>query len=195
MDNRCCLFHDVMGTEFVSDLLAFVVRHEGDFIPAGLHSKDGPTIDVTKRDCMVLYDLGEFRAPFQRIIETRIATGATALGLGADLVARELELCAYGDGGAFLMHHDTIVAATRRITCVYYFSRTPRPFTGGQLRLHPWPIPLKAASREVLDVEPECDSMIMFPSILPHEVLPVRSASGRWSDRRFSLTCWLAAAK
>jgi len=192
MDTRCQLLRNVMGPEFVNELLSYACRRERDFVPAGVYNKvDGARVDKERRDCLFLHDLGDLRAPFTRMIQERVPPTATTLGLGADSVIREFELCAYGDGGAFAKHHDTTPKSARKITCVYYFSRTPRPFTGGQLRLHPWPVPLASASREVLDVEPECDSMIVLPSILPHEILPVRSPSGAWGDRRFSLTCWL----
>jgi Rps23 Pro-64 3,4-dihydroxylase Tpa1-like proline 4-hydroxylase len=181
-----------MGRDFVGELLEFVDRRECDFAPAAVYKKtEGTTVDADKRDGVVLYDLGAFHSRFGSMIKSRAMPIAAALGLGADLAPKELELCAYGDGGAFRPHHDIARDPARAATCVYYFSRTPRPFTGGQLRLHPWPIPLATASREMLDVEPECDSLVIFPSILPHEVLPVRSSTGAWSDRRFSLTCWL----
>jgi SM-20-related protein len=196
MDNRRQLFYNVMGTQFVSELLTFVVGRESDFVPAGVYNKAyGTRVDATKRDCMLLHDLGGFRRPFEHLIRLHAVSAGAAFGLGAGLVPIEFEFCAYGDGGAFTAHADTPANAARRLTCVYYFSRTPRPFTGGQLRLHPWPIPLTGASREMLDIEPECDSMVMFPSILPHEVLSVNSPTGSWSDRRFSLTCWLAASQ
>lgn len=192
IDNRCSILRNVMGPQFVGELLEFAIRREGDFTPAAVYKKiEGPTVDADKRDCMLLYDLEAFRSRFGSVIKSRAVPIAAALGLGADLAPKELELCAYGDGGAFRRHHDIAKNPTRAATCVYYFSRTPRPFTGGQLRLHPWPVPLASTSREVQDVEPECDSMVILPSILPHEVLPVRSPTGRWSDRRFSLTCWL----
>jgi hypothetical protein len=191
-DNRCRILRGVMGSEFVSELLAFAVGHESDFKPAGVYNKiDGARVDTRKRDGMLLYELGELRSPFERMIKERVPPVAAALGVGTDAALRELELCAYGDGGAFAMHADPTAKSARKVTCVYYFSATPRPFTGGQLRLHPWPVPLAATRQGTLDVEPECDSMVVLPSILPHEVLPVRCPTGAWRDRRFSLTCWL----
>ncbi|HUS56353.1 MAG TPA: 2OG-Fe(II) oxygenase, partial [Thermohalobaculum sp.] len=71
----------------------------------------------------------------------------------------------------------------------YYFCATPARFSGGQLRLHSL-----AASREAgtyVDIEPENDTAVFFPSWFPHEVLPVVCESGQFMDSRFAINCWL----
>jgi Rps23 Pro-64 3,4-dihydroxylase Tpa1-like proline 4-hydroxylase len=35
---------------------------------------------------------------------------------------------------------------------------------------------------------------VAFPSWLRHEVLPVHVPSGKWSDCRFSINCWMLRA-
>jgi Rps23 Pro-64 3,4-dihydroxylase Tpa1-like proline 4-hydroxylase len=77
------------------------------------------------------------------------------------------------------------------ISAVYYFHTLPKAFSGGALRLHSL-----AASGKLgtfVDVEPDCDTLIFFPSWFPHEVLPVHCPSGRFMDSRFAINCWVHA--
>lgn len=195
-DGRCLIVRQAMGPAFVAGLLEYVGRREQDFQPATIY-RDGTahgTVDASRRSCLRLGDLGEFRAPFHAAVEEIARRQGPSLGVQtADLKAAEFEVCAYTDGGDFKKHADTTrsEAGVRVLSVVYYFSATPRPFTGGQLRIHPWPVPIPGASREAIDVEPECDTLVLFPSLLPHEVLPVHVGSDNWMSRRFNVTCWL----
>jgi Rps23 Pro-64 3,4-dihydroxylase Tpa1-like proline 4-hydroxylase len=74
---------------------------------------------------------------------------------------------------------------------VYYFSEKPRRFQGGELRLHGFPDPFRKTPGPVVDVVPEPDKLVIFPSWLEHEVLPVRVPSKAWRDCRFSINCWI----
>jgi SM-20-related protein len=40
-----------------------------------------------------------------------------------------------------------------------------------------------------LDLAPENDSLVIFPSWAPHEVMPVVFPSGGFADSRFSVNC------
>ena len=42
-----------------------------------------------------------------------------------------------------------------------------------------------------VDIVPETDTLVVFPSWMSHEVLPVRVPSGAWIDRRFTINCWI----
>jgi SM-20-related protein len=195
-DGRYLIVREAMGQAFVAGLLDYTARRSAEFQPATVYRsqlKQG-VVDSGARACLRLGDLGEFRAPFQAMVEETARHTRAALGVhDSTLKAAEFEICAYSDGDSFRLHADTTRAewGARVLTVVYYFSTTPRPFAGGQLRIHPWPVAIPAASREPVDVEPECDTLLIFPSILPHEVLPVHTSSPDWSSRRFNLTCWM----
>jgi SM-20-related protein len=106
----------------------------------------------------------------------------------------ELEMVAHGDDAHFTRHIDTFNrnAGSRKnriISAVYYFHALPKSFSVGALRLHSL-----AASGEVgtyVDIEPDYDTLVFFPSWFPHEVLPVRCASGEFGDSRFAINCWV----
>jgi Rps23 Pro-64 3,4-dihydroxylase Tpa1-like proline 4-hydroxylase len=52
----------------------------------------------------------------------------------------------------------------------------------------------QADSPRFIDINPDTDAMVVFPSWLRHEVLPVHVPSGAWLDRRFTINCWLHRA-
>lgn len=100
----------------------------------------------------------------------------------------EIESVHSGDGALFTAHIDTNrgpQSSRRVISAVYYYSRTPAAFSGGQLKLY------SLDRSGSITVEPEDNTMVLFPSMFLHEVLPVSVPSGEWADGRFSVNCWV----
>ena len=109
--------------------------------------------------------------------------------------AIELELVVYGDGARFDAHCDTVRAgegksSDRLVTCVYYFHASPKGFSGGALRLHRFGTS-ESRPGDFVDVEPERNSLLVFPAWATHEVTPVHCSGGAFRDSRFALNCWL----
>lgn len=116
----------------------------------------------------------------------------------------ELELAAHGDGAYYRPHIDIPVGADRQplganpgedrvLSAVYYFYAEPRAFSGGQLRLYPFgPTPTLAGPRPTkhVELEPVRNSLVAFPSWVPHEVRPISVPSGQFQDYRFAVNCW-----
>ncbi len=109
----------------------------------------------------------------------------------------ELELAAHNDGAHFTLHSDTyasdeVARGDRMLSAVYYFHRQPKGFDGGALRLHR----LGASPGDAgLDIAPDDNSLVVFPSWGPHEVMPVGCASRAFEDSRFAVNCWLYRAR
>ena len=102
----------------------------------------------------------------------------------------ERQATVYGDGGFYKKHSDSRGpdAMTRVLSWVHYLVlREPKGFTGGQLAI----IDDDATEEPPVLVEPEDGLTVIFPSILDHEVLPVRSPSGAYADGRFSVNGWI----
>lgn len=105
----------------------------------------------------------------------------------------ELELVAHGDGAFYTRHVDTAALphqggfGVRVVSAVYYAFRHPRAFTGGALRLFPFGT---VDDEDWLDIEPEHNALLAFPSWAPHEVRPVSCPSGRFEDCRFAVNIW-----
>jgi SM-20-related protein len=108
--------------------------------------------------------------------------------------ALSIEVASHNDGAFYKRHVDTFVAyerenADRLLSAVYYFYSAPKGFSGGALRLHS----LFESEQEdgFIDVEPNQNSLVVFPSWMPHEVLPISCPSKRFSDSRFAINCWI----
>jgi SM-20-related protein len=195
---RCphVLYRNVLGPASVAALLDYVVLHQGRFRPAPVRNRGivQEGVDRTRRDGLLLGDLGPLRAPIEAFVR-RIARDALArLGLTEPVVEpREFEISSYGDGGHFAAHLDTtdLPDRVRILSCVYYFAGSPVRFHGGELRLHGFPGSSGEGSPPIVDVVPETDTLIAFPSWLVHQILPVRVPSAAWADRRFAINCWI----
>lgn len=114
----------------------------------------------------------------------------------------ELELVADGDGAHFVRHSDIPTGPGRRplggdakgqqdrlLSGVYYFHREPKAFSGGALRLHRFggvDVP-----EDWVDVEPEQNSFVAFPTWAPHEVRPISCPSRDFADSRLAVNAWL----
>jgi Rps23 Pro-64 3,4-dihydroxylase Tpa1-like proline 4-hydroxylase len=112
------------------------------------------------------------------------------------LEPKEFTIHGYRDGSRFGAHLDTSeqLARVRVLSCVYYFAVTPRRFSGGELRLYGLPTLSSVQNNRppaFVDIVPETDTLVVFPSWLCHEVLPVHVPSGAWLDGRFTINCWL----
>jgi SM-20-related protein len=106
----------------------------------------------------------------------------------------ELELVAHTNAAHLARHRDTRVGPPngkpyRAISAVYYFFRQPKSFTGGVLRLHS--MAATGAAGSFVDIEPENDTLVFFPSWFMHEVSPVVCPSGQFEDSRFAVNCWV----
>ena len=143
----------------------------------------------------MLGDLGPFAARIKTVMDEISDVVLKGLHLGEFAAEpRQFEICTYGDGGHFDAHIDTAetLDRVRVVSCVYYFAASPRRFSGGELRLFGFPTGLAdGRPAPFVDIIPETDTLVAFPSWLSHEVLPVRVPTGIWVDRRFTINCWI----
>lgn len=187
---------DFLDKATVAELLAYAVSRETDFEQTRVGAD---AINRSVRISASLSDLGGYR----KILEDKI------LPLVPELIARlrvtpfasprlETELVAHGDGAFYTRHTDTQtdryedIDHIRVLSGVYYFSSEPKAFSGGALRLHAIG---GNAGQNFIDIEPQCNSLMVFPSWAPHEVMPVHCPSGRFIDSRFAINCWLHRSK
>lgn len=181
-----------LGESGSAQLLAHALAAEAQFIPTRLAAEGTGRLETLTRQSSVLKDLGVFTMPLRR----------KALALQAELEAdfemahtppnsTQMELVAHGDGAFYLPHTDTFTGdqytpgGRRRLTMVYYFHREPRRFTGGHLRI------FDLGGGETIDVEPEHDCLLVFPSTARHEVERVSCPGGAFADGRFAVNIWL----
>ena len=190
------VLRDFLDEATVAELLDYALSRQSDFEPTRLGSK---AVDPTIRISTGLRDIGRYRD----LLRTKI------LGLMPDFIAQlrvtpfkparlETELVAHGDGAFYTRHVDTQVARyddvehIRVLSGVYYFNTEPKAFSGGSFRLHAIG---GNPSVDFADIEPIRNSLLVFPSWAPHEVMPVHCPSQRFADSRFAINCWLHRKK
>jgi SM-20-related protein len=184
---------DFLDQETVAGLLDYALRHETDFAPTSLGRG---TINPAKRISVGVRDLGPFKPAFKSKMLERLPDFIAWLHATAVADAKlEFELVAHGDGAFYKRHIDTQTAADlqsiRFLSAVYYFHAEPKAFTGGALRLYA----VGSAAAEHVDIEPACNTLVVFPSWIPHEVMPVRCPSKRFSDSRFAINGWFHGSR
>jgi SM-20-related protein len=198
---RCphLVFAGVLGAARVGALLDYVSARRDDFKPAVVRNRQSGDRGANQnlRDCLSLRDLDVFLGAIDAGVRSIAGLALDQLRVVEPAVEpREFELTAFQDGGHFRRHIDTDerVNRVRVLSCVYYFAATPRRFHGGELRLYGLPRLSAGEAPEpapYVDVAPETDSLVVFPSWLRHEVLPVSVPSRAWADARFTINCWL----
>lgn len=172
-------------------LLSWTLENQGSFVPSRVHTG----VDEQLRRSLVLADIGPFKMPLASAASRQYRDWVAQMKLpGFDLSGVELELAAHNDGAHFHRHIDTqtVMGANgshRALSAVYYFYREPKAFTGGQLRIYP------LGSGEGDDVfstvEPMQNTLVVFPSSAPHQVMRVECPSQQFADSRFAVNCWL----
>ena len=183
-----------LGREEAERLLGYAIEAQARFRPTKVlfaEEAEGRVEEKARRS-LVLRDLGPFAALLHDKAQALQFDLETAFGMShVPTTEVELEVVAHGDGGFYHPHIDTFAASgatnagNRRLSLVYYFHRLPRRFTGGRLRL------LGFGNVQTVAVEPAHDSLLAFPSFLPHEVEKVSCAGGGFADGRFSVNIWL----
>jgi len=182
-----------MGDAMTARLLDHVSARQDDFVPTSIGPGSRGREDPSVRRSLVLGDFGALREEIEARFRAVMDRTLVELGMPPiDLQRLEMELVVHGDGGFYRTHIDTMTDRTlpagsdRVLTGVYYFHRRPKAFSGGALRLHAFTqVPSRA-----LNIVPDCDTLLLFPSWAPHEVLPVSCPSGAFLDGRFAINCW-----
>ena len=181
------VFEDFLEPALVHRLLDHVESNQNRFAPTTVRQLDGTRVDPAARISLGLEDLGVCREPLEHKLRAVEAMLRAELGIGAyDFQDLELQIAAHNDGGFFCRHSDSYKGwgIDRVISGVYYFCRQPCGFSGGTLRIYP----LTGAGH--IDIAPVHNSLLVFPSFVQHEVMPVACPSRHFMDSRFAVNCW-----
>ncbi len=191
------VLRDFLKEDTVTALLDYTLAREQAFQPTKVGRFEEGKADPAVRISHGTRDLGEFKP----LLKAKI------LALVPDLVAKlgattveatkvELELVAHNDGAFYKRHIDTQTASERMhirvLSGVYYFYGKPKAFSGGALRLYAIGDP---AMQTFIDIEPDHNTLLVFPAWAPHEVMPVACPSKRFVDSRFAINCWVHRRK
>jgi SM-20-related protein len=194
----CVVRPNFLGESFSARLLALAIETEAGFRPSRIVVGEGKkAIDPSFRMSQVQAELGPLEHDVRDVLQAAAPELIESLRVTPfDVAEIEIEMAAHGDGAFYKRHVDTFsrdtdVTSDRLVSGVYYFHRTPKQYSGGALRIYAF----GPGSDRYLDVEPEHDTLIVFPSWAAHEVLPVFCPSGRFADSRFALNCWFLRAR
>lgn len=192
----CAILDDFLGADAAEDLLAQIIAAEHRFAASKVRGANQNLRSSLHLPGRVGVDLTGFTSAIIR----RADEFAAIVGMKAfEIYDAELSIVAHRDGDYYGTHIDTRTQADspqpsiRVISCVYYLHRTPKKFSGGELRIHRLGIIPESPFHNM--VEAANDRLVIFPSFLPHEVLPVTLLSDRFADSRFSINCWLHRAR
>lgn len=185
---------DWFGAEGVARLIDYAAARRGEFQPSRVGNGEYRALNPERRKSEILKRLPGLETEVRDKVAALLPAMMARLQAPAFTPAKfEIELVAHNDGAFFARHIDTFVKngppSTRVISAVYYFHRRPRAFSGGALRL--MSLAGSDAPGTYVDVPPDNDTLVFFPSWYPHEVLKVSCPSGDFSDSRFAINCWV----
>jgi Rps23 Pro-64 3,4-dihydroxylase Tpa1-like proline 4-hydroxylase len=190
------LLHDWLGREAVEGLLRFAQSNEHRFEDTTVVHKKGEWVDRGRRISKKLQNLGTLESQLRGKLEELLPVMFNRLGSKPFTPSKiEVEFVVHGDGAFFGRHVDTVthhldhVGYGRMFSAVYYFNALPKAFSGGVLRLYS--LAASAEQGTFVDIAPDCDTLLFFPSFFPHEVLPVKCPSGQFLDSRFAINFWV----
>lgn len=189
------MIRDFLPEETVISLLEFARARQPDFAPTVV---DVGAIKPAVRRSVGLRELGAFREILKIRLSALLPKLVSELGATPiDSPKFDIELVAHGDGAFYGRHIDTQTARycdldqIRVLSAVYYFYAEPKAFEGGALRL----FAIGAKPAPYIDIAPMRNSLLVFPSWAPHEVMPVSCPSNAFADSRFAINCWIVRDK
>ena len=177
-------------------LLDFIVNQEKNFKPATIIARGAskPSVDPKLRKGKTLDKLPGFDAMIVERVKAQIEPVLKRLNHPAFPVGRiEVQATASNDGDYFRLHADSDGKDTRELSFVYFFHGEPRRFSGGELRVYE----TRFVNGQLLPadqsrtISPRQDTIVFFPSLNEHELLPVRVPSQKFADSRFTINGWV----
>ena len=196
---RHLVIDNFLPAAMVADLLAYTLENEANFEPTWIMRDVEAKLDPAFRESsLCAAGLGNPKAAFKAAIHARCDEFYAAIATPPFEIAKtEVQLIAHGDKAFYRSHIDTHSGAGRTVeehfrvvSCVYYFHREPKRFTGGEIALFAF-----GDSEDVALIEPAHNRLVVFPSFVRHEVRAVSCPSGEFGDSRFSINCWLRKEK
>ena len=196
---KIAVIEDFLPSALLAGLLDFTLKNSGSFHPTEIIRQSESHVDFGYRNSLQCSEgLAGHKPAFKAAIHARQGELLAILGIPPfDLAQTELQLIAHGDGAFYKPHIDTHTGADhafednyRVLSCVYYFYREPKKFTGGEIAIFPF-----GESGDAKLIEPLQNRLVAFPSFALHEVRAVSCPDGEFADSRFSINCWLRKAK
>lgn len=188
------VYRDFLDRPILEELLGWAVANEARFDQPRVGVKN--KVDDSIRVSMTIRDFGPARLAIDRRVREKIPDIFRDLRVTPFEPSKlETELVASNDGAFYSEHIDTFVGddranSDRVVSAIYYFHSEPKAFSGGALRIYPLPFQRKSPD-EFVEIEPEQNTLVVFPSFLLHEVRPVSCPTRLFAHSRFSVNVWI----
>jgi hypothetical protein len=190
---------NLLGPDKQQELLNYLIASERKFVPAAVIERgQDAAVNETMRRSRTLDDLGKHGNIIIEEIKSHLQPALQRLNYQPfPLGEIEIQATASNHGDYFRLHPDSDGRDTREISFVYFLYREPRRFSGGELRVFKTRLVDGQIARadHSHTITPSQDSLLFFPSMNQHEVLPVRVPTGEFSDSRFAINGWIHRAK
>ena len=177
------------------EVMALIQRNAAAFKPSAVLTAGKGQVNPDVRRSRVLYEEPAVINLFEERLLACADTVFERLRMAPFLVRYlEVQITHTGDGEFFRIHNDNSSRrlSSRRITFVYYLHQEPRAFSGGELRLHTsrtdgqrW-----QPTGDFVDIEPQQNRLVVFPSFLLHELRPVHVPSRQMAHGRLTVNGW-----
>jgi hypothetical protein len=194
---RACsvVLDEFLAPHELDEMISYALQHEAEFQGSVVVSpnREG-MLDYSHRRSRVLMDAGKHEEVILERIRGVLPVVLEQLGMEEFSITRtEVQMTASNDGDFFRPHCDDAqeLVAARRITFVYFFHREPRPFEGGELRLHDSLSGRHVSAGSYQTIVPRQNQIVFFPCSVLHEITPVECSSKAFADSRFTLNGWL----
>lgn len=184
-----------LSEEMSQQIFSYAVESKDKYTPSlvGGRANSDPRRDEKFRISHVLNDLGPFHSVLHQKIHDFYPEMLAGLKMADIRVGEniELELAAHGHGAFYKPHIDLQLGATehRVLSAVYYMHGSPKGFSGGELRI--FPMKIMSGNDVPIVIAPKHNSLLVFPSYVLHEVLPVVCPGAAFKDYRFAVNCWV----
>jgi Rps23 Pro-64 3,4-dihydroxylase Tpa1-like proline 4-hydroxylase len=195
---RCVVLDEFLAPQELAELMRFTLEHEADFEASEVVSPvaENGVVNYDHRRSRVLMELDLQQDLMLSRIKAVLPQILDKLGMEEFSIADvEAQITASNDGDYFHFHSDngSERVASRRLTFVYFFHREPRPFEGGELRIHDARLEAGTYVSEgsYQTTVPLQNQIVFFPCELMHEITPVKCSSQHFADSRFTLNGWL----
>ena len=174
-----------------------IIARRERFRPARVETVEGETLNRRVRESLVA-DIqtdwavcSQFRSKLCSVLPHVLARLRME---GLHRFRIKMDVTVHLGGGFYLVHKDNERKRLRlrKLSYVYYLSRKPRRFAGGDLLLYDTNFVAGGGSSAVFSrIEPIDNSLVFFPSGAFHEVTPVARASQDFRDGRFTVNGWI----
>jgi len=196
---------DFLSQRELRGLTRFVLEHEPEFTDSSVipHGMPEGANDPSYRKSRVLYELKEYGTLIQDRLMALLPDALRLFNKEPFPISHiDSQITASNDGDFFKVHQDDgmvepLDIPRREISFVHYFNSEPKAFSGGQLRFYDADEGEYQTSDKsrIRTITPTQNTLVLFPSFLNHEVLPVRCPTRKFAHSRFTANGWIIKAE